>query len=220
MAQTGSFQSLQVCRIRAARLDATGTPTTGSTNAYVSSALTTVSIQPDYQDGPEIQTENGCGGIAAYYKGPDVLRKINLSFELTNLDIELIELLTTQSIITSGGATIGAYLPRSGACTTVENHGVSLEFWSKRWDGCTAPSGSDATLPYWHWAFPRAILRTGDMQLENGFLRVPVVGYAQENANWGNGPFGDFPGATLESVGAYWADATMPETADTYITVS
>src|SRR5688572_26110691 len=159
MAQSGSFQSLQVCRIRASRLDSVGAPIVGSGNSYVSGAVTTVSIQPDYQDGPEIQTENGCGGICAYYKGPDVLRKVNISFELCNLDVELIELLTTQSIITSGGETLGGLLLRSGACTTVENNGVSLEFWSKRWDGCSAPSGSDADYPYWHWAFPKAILR-------------------------------------------------------------
>jgi hypothetical protein len=217
--QTGTYQSLQVCRIRAARLNASGVPVTGANSAYVSDAIVTVRLGMDYQAGVEIQSENGCGGICAYFKGPDILRKINVGFDLCDLDSELIELLTTQSVITSGGATIGHEMPRSGACNNVVNNGVSLEFWSNRWDSCSPPSGVDAGYPYWHWAFPRVILRTGDLTLENGFMRVPVEGYAQENHNWVKGPFNDYPAASLLSTGAVWAAATLPASGNTYISV-
>jgi hypothetical protein len=222
MAQSGVYQSLQVCRVRAAKLDATGAPLVGPNNAYVSAAVITVRMAFDFMAGVEITAENGCGGICAYYKGPDRLRKINLSFELCDLDSELIEVLTTTSLITSGGETIGHMLPRSGACHDEPNNGVSLEFWSNRWDACSVPSGAQVGLNYWHWAFPKVILRTGDMTLENGFLRVPVEGYATENPNWGDGPFHDFPGGVgaLDSTGAVWADAAMPDPDTTYIAVA
>lgn len=218
MAQSAAYQSLQVCRIRATRLTASGVPATGASAAFVSDAILTVRIAFDYQAGAEILAENGCGGICAYFKGPDRLKKINMGFELCDLDSELIEVLTPTSLIVSGGQTIGHLLPRSSACTTEENNGAYLEFWSNRWDSCSEPSGAQAGLKYWHWMFPKVILRTGDMTLENGFLRVPVEGYATENSAAGNGPFNDFPGTTLDSIGAVFASSTIPAPSITYAT--
>jgi hypothetical protein len=219
MAQNGSYQSLQVCRMRVTRLDTLGAPATGANASFVSGALVSVGISPDFADGPELTAENGCGGICATFKGDDILRKINLSFELCNLDSELIEILTGQSVIVSGATTIGHMFPRAGACTTVAAHAVALEFWSKRWDGCDAPSGAEATLPYWRWVFPYARLRTGDMTLENGFLRVPITGFARENANFGAGPYGDLPIGSIPSAGAVFADSEPPAADVTYVAV-
>jgi hypothetical protein len=201
--------------MRAARLNADGTPRSGAQQGYVSTGLIQVQIQPDFQDGQEITQDNGCGGICAFYKGPDILKKYNVSFDLCQLDFDLLAIVTTQSTITSGGVVIGNYLARSGACTTVTNNGVSLEFWSKRWAACGVPTDG---LLYWHWVFPYVILRTGDMTLQNGFLTVPVTGYAQEDAAWGDGPFGDLPVASIPSVGAVFATATIPDTPG-YVTV-
>lgn len=187
--QPYSYQSIQVCAIRVVRLDATGTPVTGATtDGYIAKAPVMVKLSPDYQAGSELQIETGCGQLGAYYKAPDQLKKYNISFELTDLDSELIEILTDNPIVSSGGATVGHTAKRVAACSSASRNGVGLEFWSKKWNACAPPTGD----PYWHWVMPWAFLQTGEYSMQNNFLTVPIEGYLQENPNWGVGPWTDF----------------------------
>lgn len=205
MSETLCANSFQACAIRVARLSATGTPVSGASQGYIAGAPVQVTLTPQYQKGVELTQENACGQLAGYYRQQDQLKSWDITFELTELDHELIEILTGVSLITSAGNSIGHQFTRVSSCSPIALNGVSLEFWSKRWDHCQQPS--DGTL-YWHWVFSRAYLHVGNLKLDNAFLTIPIEGYLEENANWGNGPWNDFPGGgTLASIGAVFQDA-------------
>jgi hypothetical protein len=195
--------------MRVARLDATGTPITGANQAYIAKAPITVNLSPDFRDGVELESVNGCGSLCGFFKDQDQLKKYDVKFSLCDLDSELIEILTGVSVITSGGQTIGHEFKRVSSCDPITLNGVSLEFWSKRWAQCAVPTGTEL---YWHWALPRAFLRIGEISMENDFMKVPIEGFLQENPNWGDGPFHDFPdGGDLEAIGAVWEDTSIPD---------
>lgn len=185
MAQAGCYQSIQVCAVRVNRLSSTGAPLTGAgtTNGYIAKAPITVKFSPNYENGVELKLMNGCGTLASYYRAPDQLKNYNISFTLTDLDHELIEILTDEPVVTVSGSTVGHTAKRVASCSTGTRNGVAIEFWSKQWNACAAPTGNQ----YWHWFMPRAILQTGEITLENDYATIPVEGYLQENPNFGFG---------------------------------
>lgn len=204
----GCYNSFQCCAMRVARLSSTGAPVTGAGNGYILGAPVMVTVSPDFQEGVELQLDNACGGISGYYKQQSQLKKWDISFELTELDHELIELLTGVSLITDTGVTIGHQFTRVSSCDPIDLNGVSIELWSKRWDNCQPPADGDL---YWHWAFGRAFLKVGEIKFENDFMKIPIDGYLEENPNWGNGPWNDFPGGgSLSAIGAVWQESDLP----------
>jgi hypothetical protein len=218
MTQAGCFQSFQVCAVRVTRLDATGTPLTGvgETNGYIAKAPIEAKMSPDNQAGVELTAENGCGTLCGYYKQPDQLKKYNVSLSLCDLDLELIELLTDNPIVTVGGETVGQTSKRVGACSNNIRNGVALELWSKKWNSCAPPTGDEL---YWHWYWPRAYLQTGDQEMKNDFMVIPIEGYLQENPNFGHGGWTEAPWPALDPLDALWgvvSDSFFPEAACGY----
>lgn len=206
--QAGCFQSFQVCGMRVGRLDATGAPSTGADNRYLAKAPIDVTLTPQYQNGVELTVENGCGSLCGYYKSPDLLKSYDIKFALCDLDIELINILTsgdTTLVNPTTTANIGFELPAVTSTTgNYAPNGVSLEMWSKRWHGSSTPASP--AKQWWRWSFPRAFLHIGEVKLGNQFLQVPIEGFLQESPNWHKGPWGDYPGASLGAIGAVTED--------------
>jgi hypothetical protein len=175
-----------------------------------------VQLQPDFMEGVELTLENACGTLSGYYKQQSQLKKWDINFELTELDSELLELLTGVSLLEVGPETVGHQFSRVGSCDPYDLNGVSIELWSKRWDNCQTPSDGDL---YWHWALARAFLQIGDIKFENDFMTIPVKGYLEENPNYGDGPWHDFPTGTLDSIAAVWQDTTLPTPECGYVSV-
>lgn len=220
--QPTSYQSIQVCAMRVTRLTASGTPMTGAgtTNGYIAKAPVMVTLTPDNQTGPELTLENGCGTLAGYYQAPDMLKKYSIKFELTDLDAELLEILTDEPLVSVGGETVGKTSKRIAACGAGTRNGVAVEFWSKKWNSCSVPSGDEL---YWHWFMPWAFLQTGEVSLENDFSTIPVEGYLQESPNfnrggWTNGQWPDPAG--LDAAWGVVSESYFPTAASGYQAVA
>lgn len=196
---------------------------TGATggNGYFAKAPIQVTFKPVFETGVELTAKNGCGTLCGYYKSPDQLKNYDLTFELCDLDHELIELLTGEAVIKSGANSIGHEFSRVSSCSPLTPNGVAVEFWSKRWLQCANPAAG--TAQYFHWLFPRAYLHTGQIVMKNDFMTVPIEGFLQENPNWGRGPWTGnlYPNTGgIAALGAVWEDTVAPPTAaNGYITV-
>lgn len=179
--------SIQACAMRVARLDPNGVPTPGVDNLYVTDGLITLTAEPQYRDGDEFEVVTACGDLGVNFLDVPRLKRLNITLNIVAPDPELTELLAGGSVLTDGAA-VGYEAPP--LLSRIQPYGVSLELWTKR----LADDGDlDATFPYFHWVFPRAKLRVGAKNFQNGPMDNPFSGFAIENPNWYDGPLADWP---------------------------
>jgi hypothetical protein len=214
------FGSLQACRIRLARLEASGHPFEGAGNGYVSDAIVKLDVSVELSEGDDFEIRNGCGAICQTFKADDKIKRLNLSLELCQLDADLLELMADCDLFISGGNTIGWQFPSVSAA---DNPGVCFEVWSKAWDGTAqaVPALTSPAAAYWHWVFPKTKWTIGDVTMENDLMTVPLNGTSEENSQiTQNGPFNDWPvGAFVSRVGGAFFDSAIPAATCAYTTV-
>lgn len=188
MAEQDCRGQLHACAMRLARLDTNGVPLPGAQNLYVTDALAVLTFTPVYTDGDETEDKNACGEVKLWYRAPDSFKRGDVSIEVVTPDPYLEEFLSGGALLTPDDATKpkGFGAPPLGAIT---GDGVSVEVWTKRIDD----GDLDADWPYAHWAYPKVKnLRLGDHTHNASPLHPTFTGQAYENANWYDGPAGDW----------------------------
>lgn len=213
MAETDCRSQLHACAIRVALLTATGAPSVGAGNLYVSDALVALTFTPVYTDGEETEDKNACGAVKTAYKAPDNFKRGDVSIELVTPDPFLSAWLGGGAVIPAQAAVVGppavAAVPAGAQAPPigqVVGNGVSIELWTKRIED----GDLDAVHPYAHWAYTKVKnLRIAPHTHGNAPLHATFVGQAYENLQWGNGPNNDF---TVASDRVYqWVPAlTIP----------
>jgi hypothetical protein len=194
---------IHALRLRVAKLDASGAPLVGATNMFVSDALVSLAIDPQYEEGEEQTVRNGSGLVCLTYKAPDSLKRANLTLTICRPDPGLTEFLAGGSTIVSGSDTIGHAAPPVGADPTP--NGVSLEAWSR----AILSGGGAATPPYRWWTLGRTKWRIDASTLDANPQTPTFTGYGEENPNYGNGPNNDWT-YTSGRVWAWVRSAVIP----------
>lgn len=218
--------SLQICRIRVAKLTPGGLPDEGD-NGYISDAIIQANIGVELETGDDFVLKNGCGNLCQTFKDCDRVKRVTIDMEFCQLDSELVGLLTDADTFFDGTDTIGAVLPSS---TDACNPGVALELWTKAWDSnqqanASLIGGDPNDVLYFRWFFPYVRFQLGAMNLQNDILRIPVAGYGQENDDMpASGPFGDFPSTVVSAggivtAGGWFLDDDLPAAQCGYIPV-
>lgn len=203
---------IRACRIRIARLDASGVPDPGADNMIVTSDLTEMGVTFVYEDGDEFTVKNGCGELCVNFRGQDQFKRLDVTLGLCKPDPSIEEILGGGTYIESGDQ-VGYSLPRIGV---IDNpNGVSIELWSQRIDADGSP---DADYPYDRFIFPRVKLRHGNRTFNNGPITIAFQGQAVENPNWYDGPANDWPDPT-NSVAAmsHIQDNVLPDVTCGYL---
>jgi hypothetical protein len=220
------YGSLQVCALRVAALDASGAPLPGASNGYVSDSLIQASVSLELETGDDFTLKNGCGAICQTFRDCDRIKRAAVDLELCTLDSELIALLIGAGTLftdTGTGDAIGYELPSSAIdCPD----GVSLELWTKAWDGASQAAAPFLGAPsYYHFVFPKVRWQMGDLTMENEIMSIPLTGIADENPGMdADGPFDDWNADIIlaggfTTVGGWFLDDTLPTAACGYIAV-
>lgn len=216
------FGSLQAVRIRAAKLDANGSPLAGASNGVVVDGVIQVKMAPEIEAGAEFTTKNGQGGICQTYKDYDRIKRVGVEMTLCNLDAPLISILCGGSAILDlggpgSGDVIGYELPNYD---DAPNYGACLEVWTKAWDGsvqATPPFAGGTTIAYWHFVLPKVKCQVTDLTAENEFMKVPLKGFGDDNPRvTSNGPWDDWPADIIARGGitnalGWFLDTTLPD---------
>lgn len=207
--------SINVCRMRVAKLDATGVPLPGSDNLYVSDALIKADVGLTISAGNRIEQRNGCGAICLTYEERDRVVGSTLGLELCQLDAELIGMLTGARVLMRDGEAVGL-----DVTDPADDHGVSVEMWTMAWDD-EEQLVVGGKLAYYRMGFPRLRSVLGNHTLEQAVLRVPVTGKGNANANFYDGPANDWPDAPILGPYAVFLDDEdgMPDAACGYQTL-
>ena len=191
MATQDYAASIQGVSIRVTRLAADGTLLTGAGNSYTTSAFMRISFTPEYESGDEITEKSANGAICVTYKAPDTLKRITMELAICEPDPELTNLISGGLLLRKNLGTapqpdiksIGWASPAVG--DDPAGNGVAIEAWSH----AIKDGKKSATLPYFHWVFPYAMLRqSGDRVIENGMLATTFEGYGLGNIEFDAGP--------------------------------
>lgn len=222
------FGSLQVVRLRAAKLAASGAPLTGADNGWVTRGVIDVDVSLTFEEGTKLSQKNGGGEICNNFRDCDKLTGADITLNLCQLEYGLIAFMTSADVISAldGGAPMGFEFPAS---TDSCPNGVSLELWTRAWDGSqqAVPDLSGGVeVAYHHWVFTRTKFNVGDVKFEDDFMQIPLTGFAEENANLTqNGPFDDWPAdlgarGPFTSIGGVFLDTTIPDDACDFVSVT
>jgi len=206
------YGSIQACRLRVASLDDGGAPDSDTPGSViVTDSLIQVQTSYEIETGQEFTQKNGCGDICQTFKEDDKLKRVTLELQLCQLDYELIALLLNATLITGdiveADAPIGYDLPPS---TASAGNGVSMEVWTKAWDGGSqAVSGTGDPL-YHHFVWPKTTWVPGQRTLQSGILVIPVSGTGVENPQIGDGVANDFPISNPQGAEMAFLDDNLP----------
>jgi hypothetical protein len=195
--------TVEICAVRATRLDSDGTPAAGPNNVYIVNDILQLQVRANVREGEEREMRGGCGCVIASKSEEDELRRFDLQLDGGRLEPGLLEMLTGAAAILDSTDVIGAHVGKKLACGTTRPT-VAFEAWTKRW---TSDDEQDPVFPWWHWLWPRTAWALGDNTLQADFGPVIVTGKSRANTAWGAGPYGDMPEANDGSQLSFWADA-------------
>lgn len=191
--------SLNACVLRVARLDADCSPTYGADSGIATSALVTLTADPDIEAGTRFEPKNGCGEPLFVYEQEDRVKRFTMSGELGLWDFEMMSMLFGGSLVlgrtgTAFPAEVVAYAerlysdaPRNGIYLEVITQAVSQD------NGPCGAGGGDVPVAIGH-IFGRAMLTPGSVDFGNDVSMVRFSGYGTNNPNLDNGPWEDWPG--------------------------
>jgi hypothetical protein len=195
--------TVDICALRATRLNDDGTPADPPNNVYVVQDLIQLQFTPNIKEGTVRELVGGCGGCdLAYKEDEDVFQRFDLELQAARLEPGLLEMLLGTAVIQDSTDLIGAHLGVKISCGTPRAR-VALEAWSTRWLPTDEP---DPVYPHIHWLWVSTAWTLGQNTLQADFGPVVLSGKSRANSAWSIGPYGDQPEAALGQA-MFWFDA-------------
>lgn len=193
---------VEICALRATRLDDTGAPAEPPKNVYVVRDIIQLQYTPNWIDGAERELLGGCGGcIIAQKTDEDQFRRFDLELQAGRWEPGLLEILTGSAVIASGADLVGGHWPVKEGCG-VEPQRVAIEMWAKRW---LDTEEQDPIYPWIHYLWTSVRWRLGQNTAQADFSPTVLTGKSRANSAWGHGPFPGQPEAA-SGHGLWWFD--------------
>ena len=182
---TESWSSVRGTRMRLTRLDECCKPLAAlATCAFlVSKGFVSVAYSPEISEAEEIELKNANGDICVSDPGCDVLKWVNTTLSLCNVDPDVLSFVTgSPLVLDSAGNSVGNRIQTGQACKV----NFALEVW-------TDIPGQDCAAgakQYGYFLAPcigGGIL--GDWTIENDALNLELNAKARSGSGWGSGPW-------------------------------
>lgn len=188
--------SLSICALLFARLNANGTFVGGATGALaLCGDIGRLRWTPDILAGDKIRETDGCGNLSIVRRYPDRLTGHDLEIEFNAYSHEMLEIATGAVLLTDAGASVGYTDPVDVSCSVAtERNGVAIIAWGENWN-CSSPNA----LPYEAHIFPKAFLVAGQREMTRGLNKPILTGYSEPNPNFGDGPLNNFAALAAET---------------------
>lgn len=170
--------------IRVVKVDACGIPVTGaSALSVVTKGFVQVQMEPQYEEGEEFFEKNADGDACVNQKDDPVLKRLNLTVQLCEIDPTLAAWVIGARALTVSTDTLGWALTEG-----IKNNRFSLEVW-QRVAGAGACSAG-GLQNYIYNAFPSVgAAQVGNYTIENGRTTFEFTGETRAaNTAWGDGP--------------------------------
>lgn len=192
---SGNRNSLSICAARFTRCTASGAPISNNPQGAVSlvGGVGTAKWTADLVTGDKIRDLDGCGNLAVVKRYRNRLAGMDLEIDFLVRSHELREIAYNAALLLDDeSAIVGSADIVDTACDVVTTqNGVIVELWGENWK-CNQ---GDATFPYERVAFARAFFDPSDGSMQRGTNHLVLKGYAEPNAQFGDGPFNDLDAA-------------------------
>lgn len=179
------WSSVRGTRMRLTRLDECCAPlATATTCAFlVSKGFVSVAYSPEISGAEEIELKNANGDICVSDPGCDVLKWVNLTLSLCNVDPDILSFVTgSPLVLNSAGNSVGNRIQTGQACQV--NFGLEV------WTDIPGQDCAAGAKQYGYFLAPcigGGIL--GDWTIENDALNLELNAKARSGAGWGSGPW-------------------------------
>lgn len=201
--------AIHLCLARITRLDATGEPTAGPNNSYVTDNPITLGVSPQIVAGEEQDLVGGCDCIIVSYKGNDKLKRFDLEFDVGLIEFDMLEMMLGATAQTVAATVEGIWWPSQLSCADSPQPNVAFEAWQDTWQD-DHPGAAPRRYIHWLWGSTR--WQIGDATLENDFTKPKLNGFTRSNPNWGLGIYGDqLEALPAGSPGGVWYTDTLPD---------
>lgn len=183
---TTQWPSVRGTRARFTRLDECCAPLAAATPCavVVTKGFVSVGYEPEISEAEEIEVKNANGDICVSDPGCDVLKWINITLSLCNVDPDLLNFITgSPLVLDSAGNNVGNRVQTGEACKT----NFALEVWT---DIPGQTCGVGDSKQYGYFLAPcigGGIL--GDWTIENDALNLELNAKARSGSSWGTGPY-------------------------------
>jgi len=184
---TKKLKSLKGRVMRLTRLDECGVPDTGLAATMVTAGFVSVGWEFEVKEGDEYELENAWGDAYVDEKDPNRYRWVNLSITACEVDPDVLDIVTSATVITDGTDNIG-----NSFGTGLITNAFAIEVWTKQ-AGRNCSGGN----PEWGYFLAPFVVDgsiADGFTIEKGTLTFSMSGRGiADIADWGEGPHGDNP---------------------------
>lgn len=182
----GTFVRGRVARVT--RLDNCGRVVYGEYSQSVSEGIITATFTANTSDVAEINITNFGGKRCIYEPAVTELNGYTLELVFCNVDFEMFEILTGQTLVFSGsGEVVGLEVDTANS---LEDQGFALEIWAgaQGSDVCDDPE-ADGEYGYMLLPYLKGGI-VGDFTVANAEITFTITGANTRDGNrWGSGPY-------------------------------
>lgn len=180
---TKTFAPVRGKVFRLTRLDSCGVPVTGPASTRVSKGFVHVNTKFSYTKANDVSVNTADNSLAFYEPGYQQLQTIGLDIQFTQVDPDILGVITGWQTIVDGLANGVGYRASSAAMLTAP---WALEVWTDV-AGVTCGGGAQ---PYGYTLFP--FLKGGtitDFNIDSGAATIGISSTTREGSGWGTGPY-------------------------------
>lgn len=180
------FTPFKLPRVRVTTLNSCGQAATGSCATVVSDGIISVAMTKEYEDRQEFFVKDGDGKFCVRETNPPVLKWINLVVTFCNVDPELLQIMTGNSLVSSDDAAATKIGWNEDENSAFLNN-FALEGWTRLANQGVACTGG-VEYGYFLWPFLKEGT-IGDITLQNDVANFVVNVRTSSNSLWGVGPY-------------------------------
>lgn len=187
----------KVPRLRATRLDSCGNPVEGDCSTVVTDGTITVEIAREYEDREDFFKKNGDGVFCVRQTDPPILKWINLTMTMCNVDPYLVNLVAGEEVLEDDATppNVIGFRVTNGSSALVN---VAIEVWTRTTGGACGVGETRFGYLLFPWVIEGTV---GDITLENGAADFILTARTNSGSPWGVGPYTVQESAAVATLG-------------------
>jgi hypothetical protein len=194
---TRCFTPFKVAAVRVTLLDSCGRFEDTACSSISTNGIITIEQTANYEDRVEFYVKNGDGQFCVQRTDPQLLKWIDVTYTFCEVDPELVNFMTGQTVILSDADT-----PAAIGNSWKTNDASLVNFAFEGWTRVAAQPDCEQGELFGYVIFPWNVEGTmGDVTYENGAANFVVTARTQVGSAWDVGPYSVYSSEATATLG-------------------